>query len=126
MAEIANKEYNELMTRLSLMAGGIQQHAGNPKISNTLSEQSYLEAKAKVEQMRKEYLEAEKITRQKYDAFNLSLQQADYMLSGDVRIIKGVFGRTSEELRSFGITPEKSTRTRKPNGEETSPEPTKM
>jgi hypothetical protein len=110
MSAINNKNYDSLLSRLDQMSSGIKKNAKNPKVASTLNEKTYNEAKQNLEKLRNQYLQAQAAARKAYDMFEENLKDAHLLYAGDVRIVKGIFGRTAEDLAEFGISPEKAER----------------
>lgn len=113
MAQINNTNYDKTITRLEAMADGAKLHKDNVKVSSNIVETDYRKAKADLEAARQAYINLETNTRKAYDAFAKLYDEATLKLSADTRIIKGVMGRTAEDLKDFGVEPEKSTQGKK-------------
>lgn len=113
MPTITNKNYDSLLTKLEQMSNGIKKNIANTRIANTVQERVYQELKNNLEALRNQYLQAETAARKAYDLFEENVKEAQRVYSGDVRIIKGIYGRSSEDLTEFGIAPEKTERKKK-------------
>ncbi len=113
MATINNNSYNSTITKLEAIADGTRKHKVDAKIAAVLDEAYYRTAKTDLEAARQKYLELETATRKAYDEFSLKYDSSTEKLSADTRILKGIFGRSAEDLKDFGIDPEKATQGKK-------------
>jgi hypothetical protein len=113
MPRINNKNYDSLLSKLDQMSSRIKKNVKNPRVANTVQEKVYDDLKENLEMVRNKYLQAQAAARKAYDLFEENLKEAHHTYSGDVRIIKGIFGRTAEDLTEFGIAPEKADRKKK-------------
>lgn len=111
MADINDKQYSLLKENLENMGNGADkfqttpdpEHPLPPNITKARYDASVLDLKTKWEKMEASLTKY----RQDSDAFQASFKKADGLYSTDVRAIKGVFGIYSENLRDFGVKPEK-------------------
>ncbi len=113
MPRINNKNYDSLLSKLDQMSSGIKKNVKNPRVANTVQEKVYDDLKENLETVRNKYLQAQAAARKAYDLFEESLKEAHQTYASDVRIIKGIYGRTAEDLTEFGISPEKTDRKKK-------------
>lgn len=95
------------------MSSGIKKNVKNPRIANTVQEKVYNDLKKHLETVKNKYLQTQAAARKAYDLFEESMNEAHLTYVGGVRIIKGIFGRTAEDLTEFGIALEKMDRKRK-------------
>ena len=108
MPHINNKTTTAYLSKLDQMSSGIKKNVKNPRVANTVQEKVYDDLKEHLETVRNKYLQAQAAARKAYDLFEESMKDAHQTYAGDVRIIKGIFGRTAEDLTEFGIAPEKT------------------
>jgi hypothetical protein len=113
MAQINNKSYDKTITKLEAMADGAKLHKDNVKVNSNITETDYRKAKSDLEASRQAYINLETSTRKAYDAFSKLYDDVTLKLAADTRIIKGVMGRAAEDLKDFGVDPEKSSTGRK-------------
>ncbi|MFN0049277.1 MAG: hypothetical protein ACKVOU_09155 [Cytophagales bacterium] len=113
MAQINNKSYDKTITRLEAMADGAKLHKDNVKVNSNIVETDYRKAKAELEAARQSYINLETSARKAYDTFATLYDSTALKLASDTRIIKGVMGRSAEDLKDFGVDPEKSTQGKK-------------
>lgn len=111
MATINNKVYNEFMARLEAMSDGVKKYqANNTRIAANFSEAEIKTLKSELESLRENYIQRETEARKAYDAFAEQLRLSQVMHANNTRIVKGIMGRTAEELKDFGVFPEKATK----------------
>ena len=108
MPSVENKAYDALIITLVQLGGGIRKHSANLKIKVSTRETELTSIKDELQLLREEYLIAEKKARAAYNEFKMKFKSAQQRVSSETRIIKGILGPKSEDLRDFGINPERS------------------
>ena len=118
MAGISNKKYDALITLLESMADGVQKYGSDAKISANFKEDALRSMKSEIESLRSSYIQKETEARKAYDAFENRFKGILEGMAGNTRIIKGIYGRAAEELKDFGISPEKARAKTKPKSKD--------
>jgi hypothetical protein len=113
MPSVTNKAYDVLLTTLEQLAEGTRKHADNAKVSACIDEEELRTLRAELESLRENYLQKEAQARMAYHAFEIKFKAAQQRSSNDIRIVKGLLGPKAEELRDFGIMPERSKASKK-------------
>jgi len=107
MALIQTKLYDEQVTDLENMADGAKKHQGNSKVKATMKEADFRNRKKEIEDLREKYNLLLADTNKAYDEFAKKFDDNRLYLNTNVRVAKGIFGRSAPELKDFGIKPEK-------------------
>jgi hypothetical protein len=113
MAKINSKVHSKLLTDLESLADGAKKHAGNPKIAASVDETNIRTLKGDLETLRETYTQTETATRMAYDAYAAKQKEAKELVSNSKRVVKGVLTTKAENLKDFGIEPEKKKTTKK-------------
>src|SRR5687768_2116899 len=108
MPSITNKAYDLLLTTLDHLIKGLSVHALNSRISSSLDKAELEVLRKDLESLRNDYLHSERLAREAYEKFNLKFKYSQRRVSNDCRIIKGIFDPKGDQLRDFGIMPERS------------------
>ncbi|MEX2231744.1 MAG: hypothetical protein WD824_06275 [Cyclobacteriaceae bacterium] len=108
MPSVTNKAYDSLLKVLDHLTMGSQKHRGNPRIAANLNPSELEVLKTELELLRQDYLRQEAEARSAYERFNAKFNFAKKRVSNDCRIIKGILDPRAEELRDYGIVPERS------------------
>ena len=118
MAELKDKEYSALKTNLENMGTGANKYQKTPDPNHPLppniTQARYTAEITLLVACRKKVKDLEKDTKDAYDELQAETKKANALYTGDVRTVKGVYGIHSENLRDFGIQPEKKRQGKKP------------
>ena len=116
MADIDEKEYSALNTRLDNMGTGAAAHASdtvNPLPSN-ITQTRYKNAKLALEAKWNAAKDAQTAANKAFDEYHTLYNSTETLMGGDTTLEKGIYGIHSETLRDYGIKPEKKRTGRKP------------
>lgn len=121
MADIKDKLYTDLKVDLEEMGSGVGKHQDDSKhpLPPNLVKKRYTDAEAALTESWEKAKDLEKRTNQAFDEYQEVFDAQRNLHNQDQRTIKGIFGIRNEELRDFGIQPEKERPGRTPgNGGE--------
>ncbi|GAB4132734.1 MAG: hypothetical protein Fur0015_06130 [Ignavibacteriales bacterium] len=107
MPTLQSKEFGELIVKLENLADGIDMHKAetNFVISNS---DSVRELKSQFEDARFNYEIAANAAKIKYDEYSAKLQEVKTLLEKQSSLIAGFYGKKSQILGDFGISPRKT------------------
>lgn len=108
MSRVSSKSYDSFVGKLEAMSSGIKKHEKNEKISANFKDANLKVLKDNLEALRSDYISKETEARKAFDVLTEKLKEAQAVHAGSTRVVKGLLGRTAEDLKDFGISPEKS------------------
>lgn len=108
MSRITSKAYDTFVGKLKSLLAGVKKHEANAKISANFKETEIKALSDSLEDLRNAYLSQETEARKAFDAFSDKFKEVQAVHAGSTRIVKGLLGRTAENLKDFGINPEKA------------------
>ena len=121
MADIKDKLYTDLKVDLEQMGSGAEKHKDETEhpLPPNLIKKRYTDAEAALTASWEKAKDLEKQTLEAFDDYQEVYKAQRNLHNKDQRTIKGIFGIRNEELRDFGIQPEKERPGRTPgNGGE--------
>ena len=109
MSDLKDAAYSRLKQNLDTMGAGVEKHKEDKEhpLPSFMVKQRYTDQAAKLEKAWSDAQDALTKANEFFDAYQLMLKESDALHSKDARTVKGVFGIYHEELRDFGIKPEK-------------------
>jgi hypothetical protein len=116
MAELNEKEFSMLKTRLvNLGSGAVEHHADTEHpLPPNIVQTRYTDADVAITESWTEAQAAQKTANEKFDSYHALYKTTDTLANQDSKLVKGVYGNYSETLRDFGIKPEKKRTGKKP------------
>lgn len=116
MAEIKDKEYSILKENLDAMGKGAEKHKADAKhpLPPNITQQRYTDKEKELDKAFTKAQDAETAKKLAFDEYQAKFKDCENLKNTDSRTIKGIFGIYNEELRDFGIQPEKKREGRPP------------
>jgi len=109
MAELDEKIYSKLNTKLENMGDGAEEHHAdteNPLPPNIVKAR-YTDAKDAFDIQWGKAKDAQTLANTEFDKYHALLKTTETMVSNDQKLVKGIYGIYNEKLRDYGIKPEK-------------------
>lgn len=103
------KIYAELSQNLERMADGIDKRHGDKDFPPSIKNAGLREARKKLEDIRQKYEDVLTEARKAYDNYGGLAKQLGREFKGHKTILEGFYGKQSQTLTDFGLTPWKPT-----------------
>ena len=116
MAEIDEKEYSKLKTRLDNIGSGAEEHHADTEhpLPPNIVKARYTDADEALTTSWTNAQAMKTAANEAFDAYHALYKTTDTMANQDSKLIKGVYGYYSETLRDYGIKPQKKRKSKKP------------
>lgn len=115
------KSYNTLTEKLEKLADGTKIHASDDAFPTSLNEQAIRQLKSDIEESRALYDVAQNNARIRHDEYSSKLEEANEKYIRFTTMLYGLYGKKSQTLADFGLSPYKVTGKKGPRTSSASP-----